>query len=121
MEDVRRLRAFNRTRQVALVERGNIADNPLTRLRGLLGRRTLAPGDGLLLCRDNAIHTMGMQFAIDVLFLDRAGTVVYLIAEMPPLRFSPFVWRARDVLELPAGTLARTDTTVGDAIEIQIV
>jgi uncharacterized membrane protein (UPF0127 family) len=121
LADARTLRVFNRTRNVMLVERGKIADNPLTRLRGLLGRRSLAPGDGLLLRNDNAIHSVGMQFVFDALFLDKHSVVVHVIAEMPPLRFSPLVWRARDVLELPSGTLARTGTAVGDEIEIQIV
>ena len=97
-----------------------MADNPLTRLRGLLGRRSLASGDGLLLRDDNAIHSVGMLFVFDALFLDKHGTVVHLIAEMPPFKFSPFVWRARDVLEMPSGTIARTGTAVGDEIEIQI-
>jgi len=119
--DARHIRAFNRTRQVTLVARGALADNLFTRMRGLLGRRSLADGDGLLLRGDNAIHSVGMQFVFDALFLDQHGTVVHLIAEMPPLRFSPFVWRARDVLELPSGALARTGTAVGDQIDIQLV
>lgn len=119
--DARRLRAFNRTRNALLVARGMIADNMFTRMRGLLGRRSLAAGDGLLLRGDNAIHSVGMQFVFDALFLDKHGIVVHLIAEMPPFRLSPFVWRARDVLELPADTLARTGTVVGDQIDLQIV
>jgi uncharacterized membrane protein (UPF0127 family) len=114
------LRAINQTRNALLVERGRLADNPWTRLRGLLGRAGLAQGDGLLLRPDNSIHTLGMQFAIDVLFLDRAGRVVHLIPEMPPLRLSPIVLRARAVLELPSGTIARTGTTLGDQIELQV-
>jgi uncharacterized membrane protein (UPF0127 family) len=55
------------------------------------------------------------------LFLDRSGNVVHLISAMPPLRLSPFVARAADVLEMPAGTIAQTGTTVGDRIDIEIV
>ena len=120
MGDTRRLRAINRTRDAVLIECGNIADNPWTRLRGLLGRRELAQGDGLLLRPDNSIHTIGMQFAIDVLFLDPAGRVAHLIREMPPLRLSPIVFRARDVLELAPGTIARTGTLLGDQIALII-
>lgn len=113
------MRAINSTRNTVLVEQGGIAGNPWTRMRGLLGRKFLAQGDGLLLKGDQAIHSVGMQFEFDALFLDRTGVVVHMIQVMPRLRFSPFVFRAQDVLELPAGTIARTGTLVGDKIEIQ--
>lgn len=115
-----RLRAHNRTRQVSLVTDGTVAASWWTRLRGLLGHAPLQPGEGLLLRGENAIHTIGMTFAIDVLFLDRAGRVVHVIAAMPPLRLSPLVAQARDVLELPAGVIAQTHTALGDQIELEI-
>lgn len=115
-----RLRVFNRTRQVGLVTDGAIAASWWTRLRGLLGHAPLKAGEGLVLRGEKAIHTVGMSFAIDVLFLDRAGQIVHLIPAMPPFRFSPFVARAADVLELPAGTIARTNTTWGDQVELEI-
>lgn len=115
------LRAHNRTRNATLVTQGVIADTWWTRLRGLLGHAPLKPGEGLLLRGEKAIHTVGMSFAIDVLFLDRAGVIVHLIPAMPPLRASPFVARAADVLELPAGTIAQTGAALGDRIELEIV
>ncbi len=104
-----------------MVENGEIADNAWTRLRGLLGHKPLQPGEGLLLRGEKAIHTIGMGFAIDVLFLDRDGIVRHLIPAMVPLRASPYVSASSDVLELPAGTAARTGTRVGDHIELEIV
>ena len=115
-----RLRALNRTRNATLVTEGAVAESWWTRLRGLLGHAPLQPGEGLLLRGEKAIHSVGMSFAIDVLFLDRAGRIVHLIPAMPPLRFSPFVARAADVLELPAGTIAQTGTIVSDQIELEI-
>jgi hypothetical protein len=115
-----KLRAHNRTRHAPLVTQGAVAASWWTRLRGLLGHAPLTPGEGLLLRGENAIHTIGMSFAIDVLFLDRAGRIVHLIPALPPLRASPFVARAVDVLELPAGTIAQTGTTIGDLIELEI-
>lgn len=115
-----KLRAYNRTRNVPLVIRGAIAANWWSRLRGLLGHAPLQPGEGLLLRGENAIHTFGMTFAIDVLFLDRAGHVVHLVSAMPPWRISPFVARACDVLELPAGIIAQTHTSLGDQIELTV-
>jgi uncharacterized protein len=115
-----KLRAHNRTRRTILVIAGVIADTWWTRLRGLLGHAPLKTGEGLLLRGEKAIHSVGMSFAIDVLFLDRAGRIVHLISAMPPFRFSPFVVRAVDVLELPAGTIAQTNTTLNDQIELEI-
>jgi uncharacterized membrane protein (UPF0127 family) len=114
-----RLRATNRSRDTILVENGSVADTAWTRLRGLLGHKPLQPGEGLLLRGERAIHTVGMGFAIDVLFLDREGHIKHLIPQMVPMRASPFVSGAVDVLELPAGTIVRTNTTLGDRIELE--
>lgn len=113
-----RLRAVNRTQQVVLVEQGKVAANAWARLRGLLGHAPLKPGEGMLLRGEKAIHTIGMGFAIDVLFLDRAGRVVHLIPAMRPLRLSPIVANAVDVLEMPAGIIAQTGTALNDQIEL---
>ena len=113
------LRARNRNRNTILVEDGRVADTVWTRLRGLLGHKPLRPGEGLLLRGEKAIHTIGMGFAIDVLFLDRDGFVKLSIPAMAPFRASPFVSGATDVLELPAGTIATTRTEPGDRIELE--
>ena len=113
-----RLRALNRSRNTILVENGRVADTAWTRLRGLLGHKPLQPGEGLVLRGEKAIHTIGMGFAIDVLFLDREGIVKHFIPAMAPFRASPFVSPAADVLELPAGTIDRTRTELGDLIEL---
>lgn len=115
-----KLCAINRTRNAILVDQGDVADSLWSRLRGLLGHAPLQSGEGLLLRGEKAIHTVGMSFPIDVLFLDRAGRIVHVIPAMPRLRFSPFIARAADVLEMPAGTIARTHTTLGDQVELDI-
>jgi uncharacterized protein len=112
------VRALNRSRNTVLVQDGAVAATAWSRLRGLLGHRPLQPGEGLLLRGEKAIHTIGMGFPIDVLFLDRAGTVVHLYRDMGPLRASRVVMDAADVLELPAGTIRNTGTDVGDRIEL---
>jgi uncharacterized membrane protein (UPF0127 family) len=117
--DRNRFCAVNRTRDTVLVEHGDVAASAWARLRGLLRHAPLQPGEGLLLRGEKAIHTIGMGFAIDVVFLDRAGRVVHLIPVMAPLRLSPFVANAADVLELPPGTIARTGTMLGDQIELE--
>ena len=109
-----RMRLTNSGRGTVLAEQASRARTFLARLRGLMGRPELAAGSGLLIEGDNAIHTCFMRFAIDVAFLDEQGQVLHLIHALPPWRASRIVWRARAVLELPAGTLAHTRTRVGD-------
>ena len=63
-------------RDVVVCERCTIADTPVSRLRGLLGRDELAAGEGLLLRPESSIHTWFMRFPIDVLFLEADLTVL---------------------------------------------
>ncbi len=116
-----RLRALNRTRNTILTTQGEVATGWWSRARGLLGHAPLQEGQGLLLRGDKAIHMIGMTFALDIVFLDRAGRVVHLIPEIKPLRLSPIVFNASDVIELPTGTIARTHTAMGDQIELELI
>ena len=112
--------AFNRTRQTYLATALGVADTHWTRLRGLLG---VAPGDfrngyGLWIVPCHGVHTLGMGFPIDVVYLDRALTVVDIRKDVRPWRFAPVRTLASSVLELPCRTAAETRTEVGDRIEI---
>lgn len=111
-----RFHVINSDRDTVLGERVVRAGNLLTRTRGLMGVASLPVGAGLLLDGDNAIHTCFMRFPIDVVFVDNQERVLHLIHRLAPWRASRFVWRARAVLELPAGTLDRTRTQVGDRL-----
>jgi uncharacterized protein len=115
------LRVLNRTRNTEIVTKGEVAATIWARFVGLMGRRELADGFGLLLRNESAIHTFGMRVDIDVAYLDASGKVVRLTEAMPPARVGPFVRGVRDVLELPSGTLARAQTRVGDQLEVQMV
>ena len=94
------------------------ADNLLARLKGLLGRNSLPPGEALLLKPCNGIHTFGMRFAIDVIFLDRENRIVAVTKELPPNHLTRIYFHAASVLELPAGTVEATATAIGNQIEI---
>jgi uncharacterized protein len=94
-----------------------VADSPLSRMRGLLGVDGLEPGEGVLLRPAGSIHTAFMRFAIDVVFLDRSGTVVKVSADVAPWR-SRSARRARAVLELRAGECARRRIVVGDILQV---
>ncbi len=110
------MRVTNRTRHTLLVERGWVAATPWSRMVGLLGRSGLEPGQGLLLRGEQAIHMFGMRFAIDVLYIDKQARVLRAIPALAPWRLGPYLRQARDVLELPAGTLNATQTREGDEL-----
>jgi uncharacterized membrane protein (UPF0127 family) len=95
-----------------------LADTLRARLQGLLGRDALPAGTGLWIRPCNSIHTFGMRFPIDALFLDREKRVVGLAKDLPPNRMSRIYPSARSVMELPAGTLQAADTLPGDLIEV---
>ncbi|MEI7768882.1 MAG: DUF192 domain-containing protein [Chloroflexales bacterium] len=112
------LRVTNITRGSLIAERCEQARSFFARGRGLMGREQLGSGCGLLIDPCASIHTFFMRFPIDVVFIDRAGRVVGLRAAMPPGRPYAGAWRARAVIELPAGVIAASRTEVGDVIEL---
>jgi uncharacterized membrane protein (UPF0127 family) len=81
-----------------------------------MGRESMNRGEALVIPRCRQVHTFGMNFPIDVVFLDRRGVVVRNCSRMNPRRVSPYVYRARDAVELPAGTIDETGTEPGDCI-----
>jgi uncharacterized protein len=107
---------LNTTRSTVLGEQITVAGTSLRRLVGLLGKRGLEPGTGLLIIPSQAIHTVAMRFAIDVVFVDRNWQVIHLCPAMVPFRMTGIHWKARCVLELPAGVIAETSTVVGDQL-----
>src|SRR6185369_8312705 len=115
-EDVRRVR--DAATGAVIADRLRVADTHWTRLRGLLGTRTLAPGEALWIVPCRQVHMLGMRYAIDVAFLDEAGAVLRTIPELPPWRISPAVTDAASVLELPAGALGRLGIDAGSRIVI---
>jgi uncharacterized membrane protein (UPF0127 family) len=111
------LRAVNLTRGTMLGDRIRVADSGLTRIVGLLGERNLPAGDGLLIVPSQGVHTWGMQFPIDIAVLDDDWNVMATRQAMGPFRVTRMFWKAAAVLELPAGMLNGTSTSVGDRIE----
>jgi len=107
----------NLTRGRAVAHRVQLADRWLARLRGLLGRRPLRDGEGLLLVPCQGVHMFGMRYAVDVVFVDRRGIVVATYPGLAPGRRSKWHGRAVAALEVPAGTLATSGTQKGDALE----
>ncbi len=114
--------AFNLTRQAYLATSLALANTHWTRLRGLLGLKSddFRNGAGLWIVPCHGVHTLGMGFPIDVVYLDRSMTVIDVQAELKPWRFAPVRRHAASVLELPCNTAAETKTLVGDKIEITL-
>ena len=112
--------AFNQTRQRFLDTHLSVAQTHWSRLRGLLGASAddFRNGCGLWIRPCRGVHTLAMSFPIDVVYLDRDGTVVYLERNLQPWRFAPIRLQAASVLELPIHSIAETETALGDRIEI---
>jgi uncharacterized protein len=115
-------RAFNQTRQAYLATALAVANTHWTRLRGLLGLRSgdFRNGSGLWIVPCHGVHTLGMGFPIDVVYLDDAMTVIDIRRDLQPWRFAPLRTQASSVLELPCSTADETRTAVGDKIQITI-
>ena len=114
-----RLKVRNLTRKVLIGDAVREARTFLSRSMGLLRTDGLGAGEGLWISPCGSIHSFGMRFAFDALFLDRDLTVVGLYDRFRRNRISRVYWSARGVLELPAGTIERTGTEVGDEIKFE--
>jgi len=111
-----RLCAFNVTRQSFLNFGVEVADTHLARLRGLLGRLSLRSDEGLWIVPCQGVHTLGVLFPIDVIYLDEKLRVVKVVEHLGPFRVAPLRMRSSSVLELPTRTVYSSNTQVGDQL-----
>ncbi|MGH9682722.1 MAG: DUF192 domain-containing protein [Candidatus Acidiferrales bacterium] len=111
---------YNKTRETFVATQAAVADDYLSRLVGLLGktRRWARLGNGLWIVPSRGVHTIGMLFPIDLLFLSKEKEVVHVEEYVRPFRISKVSLKASSVLELPPHTIYRTGTKVGDRLEI---
>jgi uncharacterized membrane protein (UPF0127 family) len=107
---------LERSDHTVVCERCTIADRMLPRMKGLLGRKNLAQGEGILISPAPSIHTFFMRFPIDVVFLSRQGEVLKVAEHVGPWR-TRSCRRSHAVLELAAGEVGRCGLAVGDCIE----
>ena len=108
----------NPAKESVLADRAEIADSSSKRRTGLLNHSGLQPGEGLWLVPCEAVHTFGMKFPIDVLFLNRKKKVLKVRHDMKRSRMAASLL-AHSVLELPSGTAAATKTQAGDILEFE--
>ena len=110
--------AFNLTRETTVAERLEVAVLGARRRKGLLGRTGLPADEGLWIVPCESVHTFGMKFAIDLVYLDRNKCVRKVSHSVPAWRVSGCL-SAHSVLELAAGTVARSQTSPGDRLEFR--
>lgn len=113
-----KFRVRNLTRGTSLGDAIEVADDSASRAKGLLKRDGLDEGTGLWIVPCEAIHTFFMRFTIDVIYIDRKRLVRKAVKRLAPWRLSACL-PAHSVLELPAGTIDRTNTQKGDRLEIE--
>lgn len=114
----RMLQAVNVSKGSVLASRIAWAGNSELRRKGLLDRETIENDEGMYIVPTQWIHMFGMRFPIDIAFLGPDGRVLHVHHEIKPNRLSKLVWRAEGALELAAGTLRATNTSIGDVIEL---
>lgn len=101
-----------------IVSKAQKADTLLTRMIGWIGLEKVDPEAALWITPCWGIHTFGMHFPVDVIFLGKSGEAIKVLVNFPVNRVSPFVFSAKSVLILPGYATKRSNTAVGDRIEV---
>lgn len=91
-----------------------------SKLFGLITRKKLKDNQGFLIKNCNSIHTVGMRYRIDAVFLDRNNRVLKIYYNIKPFRVTPFIKDAFFVLETRAGTIKRTSLKAADSINFEV-
>jgi uncharacterized protein len=110
--------AFNIERQSFVTLGIAVADTMFARLRGLIGKMRLRADEALWIVPSRGIHTIGVLFPIDVIYLDAQLRVIDTVEHLGPLRIAPMRWNSASVLLLPAGSVSASETVVGDRLLI---
>jgi uncharacterized membrane protein (UPF0127 family) len=113
---MKRVKIRNTSRDVYLAEDAGLAANLLSRGLGMMFRKELPEGSGLVLIPEGQVHMFFMRFPLDIVHVDAHGTVLRIVQGLKPWRLGPLVRKCRMVIELPVGTVARTGTQVGDTL-----
>jgi uncharacterized membrane protein (UPF0127 family) len=109
---------YNQTRECFLSLGVTPADTTFTRLKGLIGRLRLKVDEGLWVVPSCGIHTMGVLFPLDLIYVDENHQVIHVIEHFPQFRISPLKTQATSVLELPTHTIYTSQTQAGDQLLI---
>lgn len=119
MKKSARIVVRNLTDGSIVCEEGCLAESSLSRMVGLLGKRSLPEQAGLLIEPSSGVHTFWMSFAIDIVALDKQKQVIGLWQDVGPRRIKGLSLKTKSVLELPSGRIARCGLSVGDRIAVE--
>ena len=119
MAEARPVYVYNQTKETFLAFQVKVADSMLSRMVGLLGKRSLEPGSGVWIVPCNSVHTIGMLFSIDVVLLDKDLKVVAVHELVRPFSITRPCMKAESVIELPPHSIFRSGTSVGDQFAIE--
>ena len=111
------MKIINPVNMVIVADKVKLADNFLTRLVGLLSRSGFDDGEGLIITPCRSIHSFGMRFDFDAVFVSKNNEIVHLIEQMRPGCVSPVVKASCKVIELPANTVKRCGLKDGIILE----
>jgi uncharacterized membrane protein (UPF0127 family) len=109
---------YNLTRECFLNLGVSVADTSFARLKGLIGRLRLRSSEGLWVVPSSGVHTFGVLFPLDLIYLDDNCRVVHVIEYFPTFRIAPLKIKAASVLELPPHTIYSSQTQSGDQLLI---
>lgn len=112
------LYVYNVTRQAFISLGVKTAGTPWARLKGFLGKWRLRSDEALWVVPSRGIHTIGLTFPVDVIYLDSALRVVHTVESLGPFRIAPIRWNCDSVLELPALSIHGSGTQPGDQLMI---
>ena len=113
------MKIINLNKNSILAEEILLADNFLTRLRGLLGFKCFNKNQAMVLRPCNSVHTFFMHFSIDVLFVDKDNKVVKIVRNMKPFKATMICLKSKFVIEFPVGVVDSTKSSIGDILQIQ--
>lgn len=114
----RRVCVYNLTRECFLSLNVAVADTPFSRLRGMIGKLRLGPDEGVWLIPSSGVHTIGVLFPLDLVYLDRGNNVVHVIESFPRFHIAPLRIKAASVLELSPHSIYSSETRRGDRLLI---
>lgn len=109
---------YNQTRECFLSLGVSVADTTFARLKGLIGRLKLRFDEGLWVVPSCGVHTLGVLFPLDLIYLDDDHRVIHIVEHFPRFRIAPLRAQAASVLELPTHTIYPSQTQLGDQLLI---
>lgn len=111
------MKVVNTTKKTTLCTNCKVANNFISRFIGLMGKKNLPEGNGLLITPCNSIHMFFMNMPLDIIFIDKNNMIVHLLENIKPWSLSGIMHGSCSAIELPSGTIKKTSSSVGDRLQ----